>query len=70
MSVSQSNIIGSMRPFIDLETSLLLNIRGNLQVITNSQIIGIGLSEIDIQVMKASWKSEIDAINHELIRRN
>ena len=68
MSVSQSNIVGSMRPYLDVPTSMLHNIKGNLLTIIKSELAGV--DPVDAQVMKVLWIEEMHAIGDELVKRN
>ena len=68
MSISQSNIVGTMRPYLDVPTSMLHNIKGNLLTIIKSELAGV--DPVDAQVMKLLWAEEMRAINYELIKRN
>jgi hypothetical protein len=56
------------RPYVDLPTSLLRNMHKNLSSLLTEEIEG--LSQVFIEITKAAWKMEQEAIVRELILRN
>lgn len=60
--------VAMTRHMIDIETSLLLNIKSNLKSLLTEEIEG--MDEMTKQVIRSAWAAEIENINLELIRRN
>jgi len=65
---SQIHQVAMTRSLIDIETSLLIGIRENLNLLLTEEIEG--LDEISKQLVRSSWRAEIADINLELIKRN
>jgi hypothetical protein len=65
---STANLIGNLRPYLDVPTSMLHNIKKNLSTIIKSELVGV--DPMDSQVMKLLWTEEMQAINYELVQRN
>ena len=65
---TQIHMIAMARPMIDMETSLLLNIKSNLKLLITEEIEG--MDEMTKQVIRSTWAAEIVNIELELIRRN
>lgn len=65
---TQIHTIAMTRLMIELETSLLLNIKSNLKSLLTEEIEGI--DELSKQVIRSAWAAEIENIELELIRRN
>ena len=65
---TQIHTIAMTRLMIELETSLLLNIKSNLKSLLTEEIEGI--DEVSRQVIRSAWAAEIENIELELIRRN
>jgi hypothetical protein len=65
---TQIHTIAMTRLMIDIETSLLLNIKSNLKSLLTEEIEG--MDEVSKQVIRSAWAAEIENIELELIRRN
>jgi hypothetical protein len=65
---TQIHMIAMARPMIDMETSLLLNIKSNLKLLITEEIEG--MDEMTKQVIRSTWAAEIVNIELELIKRN
>jgi hypothetical protein len=65
---TQVHEVAMTRLMIDIETSLLLNIKSNLKSLLTEEIEG--MDEMTKQVIRSAWAAEIENINLELIRRN
>ena len=66
--MTQVHEVAMTRLMIDMETSLLLNIKSNLTKLTTEEIHGV--DEMAKQIILSTWVAEIENINLELIRRN
>jgi hypothetical protein len=56
------------RPYIDLPTSLLLNIKSNLNFLLKAPIDNT--EPVLHEIMRNTWKAELKGIESELIQRN
>jgi len=65
---NQINTVAMTRALIDIPTSLLHNIKGNLTKLLTEEIEGV--DELTIQVIRSTWAAEIENIELELIKRN
>ena len=65
---NQINMVAMTRALIDIPTSLLYNIKGNLTKLLTEDIEGV--DELTIQVIRSTWAAEIVDIELELIKRN
>jgi hypothetical protein len=65
---NQINTVAMTRALIDIPTSLLYNIKGNLTKLLTEEIEGV--DELTIQVIRSTWAAEIENIELELIKRN
>lgn len=65
---TQIHEVAMTRLMIDMETSLLLNIKSNLKMLLTEEIEGI--DEVSKQVIRSTWAAEIRNIELELIKRN
>jgi hypothetical protein len=65
---TQIHSVAMTRHMIDIETSLLLNIKSNLKSILTEEIEG--MDEISKEVIRSTWAAEIGNIELELIKRN
>jgi hypothetical protein len=65
---NQINAVAMTRALIDIPTSLLHNIKGNLTKLLTEEIEGV--DELTIQVIRSTWAAEIENIELELIKRN
>ena len=65
---TQVHEVAMTRLMIDMETSLLLNIKSNLKMLLTEEIEGV--DEMTKQVIRSTWAAEIGNIELELIKRN
>ena len=65
---TQIHAVAMTRLMIDMETSLLLNIKSNLKSLLTEEIEG--MDEISKEVIRSTWAAEIGNIELELIKRN
>jgi hypothetical protein len=65
---TQVHEVAMTRLMIDMETSLLLNIKSNLKLLLTEEIEG--MDEISKEVIRSTWAAEIGNIELELIKRN
>jgi hypothetical protein len=65
---TQIHTVAMTRSLVDLETSLLLTIKSNLENLMKEEIEGV--DEMTKQVIRGTWKAEIKNIEMELINRN
>jgi hypothetical protein len=65
---TQIHNVAMTRHMIDIETSLLLNIKANLENLLTEEIEGV--DELTKHAMHHVWREEIKNIDLELIRRN
>ena len=65
---TQIHEVAMTRLMIDMETSLLLNIKSNLKMLLTEEIEG--MDEVSKQVIRSTWAAEIENIELELIKRN
>ena len=64
----QVNAVAMTRALIDIPTSLLHTIKSNLRSLLTEDIEGV--DEMTKQVIRSTWKSEIENIELEIIKRN
>ena len=65
---TQIHAVAMTRLMIDMETSLLLNIKSNLKSLLTEEIEG--MDEVSKEVIRSTWAAEIVNIELELIKRN
>jgi hypothetical protein len=65
---TQIHNVAMTRSLIDLETSFLINIKGNLNKLLTEEIEGV--DEMTKQIIRSTWRAEIANIDLELIKRN
>ena len=65
---TQVHEVAMTRLMVDMETSLLLNIKSNLKLLLTEEIQD--MDEVSKQVIRSTWAAEIGNIELELIRRN
>ena len=65
---TQIHNVAMTRSLIDIETSLLLTIKSNLEMLLTEEIEG--MDEMSKQIIRSTWKAEIANINLEMIKRN
>jgi hypothetical protein len=65
---NQINAVAMTRALIDIPTSLLYNIKGNLTKLLAEDLEGV--DELTVQVIRSTWRAEIENIELELIKRN
>ena len=64
----QIHTVAMMRHMIDIKTSILLNIKSNLENLLTEEIEEV--DELTRQVIHSTWRAEIANIELELIMRN
>ena len=65
---TQVHEVAMTRLMIDMETSLLLNIKSNLKLLLTEEIQD--MDEVSKEIIRSTWAAEIGNIELELIRRN
>lgn len=65
---TQVHEVAMTRLMIDMETSLLLNIKSNLKRLLTEEIQD--MDEVYKEIIRSTWAAEIGNIELELIRRN
>ena len=65
---TQVHEVAMTRLMIDMETSLLLNIKSNLKLLLTEEIQD--MDEVSKEIIRSTWAAEIRNIELELIRRN